>query len=62
MGVNGDLRHWFRGLRDAAAEVVLTLWTVVVEVFGHIMTLAYFDGLSRYQSAANWVTKLFNRS
>jgi len=34
-GVNGDLRHWFRRLRDNDAQVVFALGAGAVEVFGH---------------------------
>ncbi len=58
MGVDGDLRHRLRRLRDNDAEVVFTLGAGAVEVFGHLMTVAYFDGLSLDQAAAKLVRRL----
>ncbi len=46
VGVNRDLPNWFRRFRDNHAQVVVTLWAGAVEVFSHIKTVAYFDGLS----------------
>ncbi len=46
VGVNRDLPNWFRRFRDNHAQVVVTLWAGAVEVFRHIKTVDYFDGLS----------------
>ena len=35
MGINRDLPHRFRWITDNNAQVVITLWTVTVEVFEH---------------------------
>jgi len=38
VGINGDLRHWFRWLWHDYAEVIFTLGTGAVEVTGHAWT------------------------
>jgi len=53
-----DLLHWFRRLRHNDTQVVFALGTGAVEVFGHLMTVAYFDGLSLDQAAAKLVRRL----
>ena len=40
VGVNRDLRHWLWWLRDYYTEVVFTLWTGAVEVFGRIRNVS----------------------
>jgi len=40
VSVDGDLHHWFRGLRYNDAEVVFALGAGAVEVFGHIRNVS----------------------
>jgi len=40
VGINWDLRHWLRGLRNNNTEIVFTLGAGAVEVFGHIRNVS----------------------